>query len=215
VTFYDHDWKYIRSFKRFKPYSPFILGGDGLFYGASRQNDKLISVLDLEGKLLRSFGELAHENGAAVLNSCELGISPEGALWVGMSALGKLIRFSRAGIIEAEVDISVMSSGFVRRLIKENLAMPKKGNSGIYPIIKSIDFMGEDVLVMEGGLVQPIFRIGSNGALKGSYYIPPQEGLIFYDMHVLFNERGEERFYLLRRDIDDDIRIGVYGRRSM
>lgn len=214
MSFFDRDWKYIKSFSFQKPFYSFALGGNGLFYCSdfSGEGDKLIYILDLDGKLIGSFGEPPYRD-RSTLNHLVLGVSPAGSIWVGMQALGKLKRFSSAGRLEGEIDIVKISSELVQNCLNENLQWAEKGEQRSYAIIKEIIFVGEDVLVLGGaGLVQPIFRFDRNGRLKSVYYIKPKMMFHLRSFDVRTEKDGEERFYIWQ-DQDGECRIGIYGRK--
>lgn len=214
MSFFDRDWKYIKSFSYFKSYYPFALGSNGLFYCSDSSGDKLIYILDLDGKLIGSFGERPYR-GRSTLNMLVLGVSPAGSIWVGMQALGKLKRFSSAGRLAGEIDIVEISSKLIKNRLKENLQWAEEGEQKWYGIIREIDFIGEDVLVLDGGgLVQPIFRFDRNGRLKDVYYVKPKMQVHLKSLHVRVEKNGEERFYIWQDHDYDECRIGVYGRKK-
>jgi len=215
MSFFDRDWKYVKSFSYFKGGFPFALGSNGLFYSSDRSGDRLISIFNTEGKMIGSFGELPYEIRSP-LNNFILGVSPAGSIWVGMTALGKLKRFSSAGSLEVEIDIIEISSKLIKNRLIENFQLAKKGVQGHNVLLRALAFIGEDVLVMNGGIVQPIFRFDPYGHMKNAYYIQPKMAFFKNYFYVLVGENGEERFYILQADHDNgDICIGVYGRKKL
>jgi hypothetical protein len=214
MAFFDRDWKYIKSFSYFKSYFPIALGSNGLFYCSDPLSDRLLSILDTEGKMIGSFGELPYKTRSP-LNRFILAVSPAGSIWIGMSALAKLKKFSSGGRLEKEIDIIELSSQWTKNNLRENLQYARDGVQGHTVLLQALAFIGEDVLVMNGGIVQPIFRFDPYGQMKNRYYIRPKIGVYKNYFYVLEEKNGEERFYILQSDRDTgDRRIGVYGRKK-
>jgi len=215
MNYFDREWKYIRSFSIFKGGSRFALANDGRFYCSDRSGERLISVLDAEGKLIDSFGDKPFKMGST-LNQFVLGVSPAGTIWVGMIGLGKLMKYSSPGRLEKEIDIIGMSSQWTKARLNENYQYAaRQQEQKSFVLIQAIAFAGEDVLVMNGGIRQPIFRLDSNGHLKNAYHIQPKMGINLLYFQVRAGENGDGLFYILYADRESgDRRIGVYGRKE-
>ncbi len=220
MIFFDRDWQYLKSLALQKPCYSFVLGSHGLFYGAEILGDKLISILDTEGKLMGSFGERPDPGRSQLhspaLNSLVLGVSPEGSIWAGFQALGLLRRYSTEGTLEREIDIVAISNKLMKSYFEENLKWAEKGIPKNHVILKDIAFTGADVFVLIGaGVVQPIYRFDNEGRLKASYFVKPRLGLNLLSLSVRVERNGEEKFYVWQLDPElDEPRIGVYGRRT-
>jgi len=214
MIFFDRDWKYVKSISLFKRYFRVALGSNGLLYCSDPLGDRLISILNTEGKMIGSFGELPYKTRSP-LNRFVLAVSPAGSIWVGMSALCILKKISSTGYLDLEIDITKISSQWIKNNLKENFQLAKEGVQGHTVLLQALAFIGEDVLVMNGGIVQPIYRFDPYGHLKNTYYIPPKMAVYKNYFYALKEKNGEERFYILQDDHDTgDIRIGVYGRKN-
>jgi hypothetical protein len=214
MNYFDRDWKYVRSFSIFKGGSPFASASDGRFYCSDRSGERLISVLDAEGKLIDSFGDKPSKMGST-LNQFILGVSPGGSIWVGMIGLGRLIKYSSLGRLEKEIDLVEISSQWIKDRLKENYQYARQGEQKSFVLLQAIAFVGEDVLAMNGGIRQPIFRFDSEGHLKNAYHIQPRMGVNLLYFQVRAGENGQARFYILHADRESgDRRIGVYGRKK-
>jgi hypothetical protein len=218
---YSWNWKYFdRKWNFLKQFSPPPRLGmkklwRGKIIGGLQAGKFFLSVMDMEGKVLSSFGELPYPNQKGnTLNSFVLSISPSGAVWVGFPALGILRKYSMRGLLEKEINILDYSSKLVKGLIKETENIINSGINGHVPIIGSLAFLGDDLIVSGGGLVRPIFQFDPNGAFKKTFYIPPQPGVESLDcQHARFDENGGEVFYM-KTETEDEKRVEVYIRKK-
>jgi hypothetical protein len=213
MKIYDREWNYLRQFS-FPLLGPIVLGREGKFICGDRTGKSLLSVMDMEGKVIGSFGDLPFPNkNISSLNNIILGVSSEGSIWVGFTALGKIRKYSPEGLLEKEIDLVEMSSSLIKKSLNNNFGYDKN-NQRIHDIILwAVCFLGEDVLVTMGGLVHPIFRFSPAGSLKGVYYVKPR---IEFDKKCLYakvNNQGDEEFFLLQND-DGIENIGIYVRKK-
>jgi hypothetical protein len=118
--------------------------------------------------------------------------------------------------LDREIDLVAIGRPLIKDRYKENLRSAAKGEPKWYMIIMEIDFLGEDVLAMDGlGFLQPIYRFDLDGRLKDVYYVEPRMGLRLNQFCARVEKNGEERFYILWRDVEEgDYRLGVYGRKK-
>jgi hypothetical protein len=212
MSFFDQRWKYIRSFSLPQPGYSIILGGNGLFYIGNLHGDKLVSIMDMDGKITGSFGQPPFQ-GSFTLNTLVLGAAPEGSIWVGMQALGVLRRYSITGGLEREIDLVSSGSDLIKNDYKENLQWAEKGVQKCHALVLEIAFAGDDVFVLTGGgVLQPIYRLDKEGILKAVYYVKPKIQRSLRSLNVRLAKNGDMIFYIWQMVPDlDEPRVGVYG----
>jgi len=213
ITYFDREWKYIRSVTFIKGYKPFGIAEDGNIYCTDPSREKIISVLNPNGNQIKSYGEIIYpEKKESPLNEVIMRLSPTGTVWVGFATLGIVREYSDNGNIKNEVNILEVSSKLVKSNKEENDEFNKRGINAHYPLIKCFAFINDDVYVTGGGLVKPIYQIDKNRKIKNIFYIKPQfmvENVCFY---TALDQSNKEEFYILIRN-DSEESIGVYGRK--
>jgi hypothetical protein len=176
------------------------------------RDDYLIDIIDSSGKGLDSFGALPSKKGS-MLNRAILGLSPDGSVWVGLNSIAKLKKYSPQGILQKEIDLLPLLSRKLKDQYKHSIDWDKKGEQKSYFLLQAMSFFGNDLLVQAGGLIHPIYRFNSTGALVKTYYIRPGRHYVAYDgICARLGKNGEEEFLILKKDYEEgDVRIGVYS----
>jgi len=214
LTYFNRKWEYIRSISLFGKYAIGV-DNDGYIYCMNLRGENIISVLDSNGKLVKSFGRpLYPDKPNSILNMSLAAIAPNGTVWVGFGAVGIIHKYTKEGKLEKEINImDYYNNKLLKKTLEQNIENDEKGKRVSSPIIKGIVPINEEIIVTRGGIVNLIFRIDSKGQYKEVYYVPPKFRIDKVCSHVKASEKGEEIFYLREFNYEDgDYSIGIYGR---
>ena len=214
LTYFNKKWEYQRSVSLFGKYAVGV-DNDGNIYCKNIREENIISVLDGNGKFIRSFGRLLYpEKSNSILNTFIAAIAPNGTVWVGFQAVGIIRKYTKEGKLEKEINIMDYSNKYLKNKLEQNIENDKKNKRTLFIVVKGIVPINEEIIVTRGGMVSMIFRIDSKGQYEKTYYVPPKYRADRVCSHVRMSENGEEIFYVHEYDSDEDSdhSIGIYGR---
>jgi hypothetical protein len=217
LTYFNRKWEYIRSVSLFGKYAIGV-DNDGYIYCMNFRGENIISVLDSNGKLVKSFGRPLYPNKHnSILNMyfAATAIAPNGTVWVGFDAVGIIHKYTKEGKLEKEINIMdyYNNNKLMKKALERNIENDEKGKRTISPIIKGIVPINEEIIVTGGGIVNLMFRIDSKGQYKKAYYVRPKYRFDKVCSHIKVSEKGDEIFYLRKYEYGDgDYSIGIYGR---
>jgi|GEM_PF-3555997 len=208
TVYFDRNWTYLRSVST-RGFKPFAVTPNGDIYCCDVSREKLIAVLDANGKMIRRFGEPRFpQKPKSTLNAIIAELSPSGSVWVCFSALGIVRKYSPSGELLKEIDFMEKMSALNKENLKENFEWDRKGKPQWNPIFVSIAFMNNDVLLTGGGVMNPIYRLDDDGNLKCVYFIKPEYQIPRDCQFASRGENDEELFYV-NTEIGDPA-VGVY-----
>lgn len=211
LTYFDRNWKYIRSVSLFGKYYADDIDRDGYIYCKNIDDEDMISILDQKGKVIKKIGKYLFPNKRiSTLNKFKMKLTKDGSIWVGYEAIGVLRKYSKEGDLVAEIDISEHCSEYLKNVIKHNYENEKKMKSKYSPVIKAITSINNDVIVTYGGMITTMHRFNREGKIVASYYIPPRYGCYGWCAHTI-SKNDDEIFYMLE-NVDGETMISLYGR---
>jgi hypothetical protein len=211
LTYFDRNWKYLRSVSLSGKHYAIDIDEDGYIYCKNINDENMISVLDHKGKVIKTIGKQLFPNKPdSILNKFKMKLTKDGSIWVGYEATGVLRKYSKEGDIVAEIDISEHGSEYLKNVIKHNYENEKKMKNKYSPVIRAITNINDEVIVTYGGMSTKMYRLNRDGKIVNSYYISPKFGCYGWCAHAI-NKNDNELFYMLENN-DGESMIGIYGR---
>jgi hypothetical protein len=154
LVYFNKKWEYIRSVSLFGKYYAIDVDNDGNIYCMNFRGEDLLSVLDSNGKLIKSFGRpLYPKKPDSILNNYVAKVSRNGTVWVGFDAAGIIHKYTKEGKMEKEINIMDYHNKYMKRALEQNIENEKMGKRKYSPIIKGIYPYNEEIIVTRGGIV--------------------------------------------------------------
>lgn len=200
--FLDKEGNYIKSFKNSRSYRDFVINEKDLIFAAPtifRNESDLIDVLNTEGEILYSFGEIKKfKYDKPELNETKLALSGKGDLFVAFHKFPIVRKYSQKGKLLDEFKIRHKPLlELEKRNLKSINKRTREKRTGYYYIIDAIYPTEDGFSIL---CIYPrveILEFNKNGRMENSYWSVLTYNYDAFDF--LISGKGlNKKFYVLR-----------------
>jgi hypothetical protein len=209
--------KALASFKLYKTYENIVLNKEKMIIYAApmlgNPKENLVDVLDLDGKMLKSFGSpIEYEHKWATLNSVRLALMDNGELILGFALLPIIRRYSPEGRLLAEhrIDYEPSVEKGKENLARYRKSLAKRTNPAFYMIINCLRVERDRMFLLSTSPGVTVLGYDNALSLKKAYTGIIEEDYFANDF--IIKEAGGQIFFYLLQVLPENI-VNIFGRK--